>query len=298
MAMKNDTYVARSPWGSVSAMLKRRIVGWVVSTQSRHRLSRFVVLPGDVVSDEIIATGLYEETVLAALFESFLVPRLPDFREGVAVDVGANIGNHSLFLQRYFASVVAFEPNPDAVALLRCNVALSAVGSIEVIPFGLGDREATLEFHQDEQGNLGGSGFGFAGVVGGKHRECRICRGDDILTTTLLHGRKISLIKLDVEGAEFAALQGLTRVLREHRPLILFELHRAGGDSGGRAIFSLLRDLGYGSFFALDEAAALRPGRWRKLAYRLLFGERVVFLQLDTPLDRFYQLIAALPSDL
>lgn len=295
--MNNEIYLGRTPWQTMMAMTKRRLLRWIVRSQSRGRHARFAVLPGDVVSDEIIVTGLYEEVVLTALFERFLSRELAVFRTGVAVDVGANIGNHSLYLQRHFARVIAFEPNPDALAILRCNVALSGEGRIEVISVGLGDRDATLEFHQDSRGNLGGSGFGFAGVTGGNRRECRVCRGDDVLSPALLGGKRIALIKLDIEGAEFAALRGLGDTIRNHRPVILFESHRAGGDSGGRAIFGLLRGLGYRDFFAVDEAAALRPGRWGKLAHRLLYGEQIVFQRIAAPLDRFYQMIAALPGD-
>ncbi len=287
----------RSRWQSLGLMLRRRVFGWVLRGRSKHRVWPFVVMPGDVVSDEIIVAGLYEEAVLVPLFDQLLAPLASVFKAGTAVDVGGNIGNHTLFFAKHFRQVIAFEPNPVALAVLRCNVALSnAEHRVTVVPCGLSDKQETLTFRQNQSGNLGGSGFAFAGLAeAGQEIKCDVRRGDDILTSDMTGG-KVDLIKLDIEGAEFAAMRGLQGIIARDKPTLLFESHRAAGPSGSQAIFAFLRGLGYASFVAVDEVGAHGDRAWRKLLRRLMVGEQVQFVPIDQPEDRFYQLIVARPS--
>jgi FkbM family methyltransferase len=256
-----------------------------------------VVIPGDVVSDEIIVAGLYEETVLVPLFRRFLVPWASNFTKGVALDVGANIGNHAMYFLRHFAKVIAFEPNPVALAVLRCNVVLAdAETRVQVMPFGLGVRAETLNFRHDQAGNLGGSGFEAAGAREGCLIACEMRRGDDLLSTVLKDDDSVAMIKLDIEGGEFAALQGLRSTIVRHKPVILFESHRATGQGGSLEIFTYLRSLGYCAFYAVEEMGIEGAGPLRRLASRIVRGERMGWNAITHPRNRFYQLIAALPD--
>ena len=290
-------FQARSRTRSIGLMLRRRVLRWLLSYRTSERHMPFVVVPGDVVSDEIIVAGLYEEAVLVPLFQRFLVPWISNFSKGVALDVGANIGNHAIYFSRYFAKVVAFEPNPVALAILRCNVALvEGESRVRVMPFGLGDRAETLNFRHDQAGNLGRSGFEATGAIGGRLIACEMRRGDDLLSTVLGAGDSVSLIKLDIEGGELAALQGLQSTIARYMPVILFESHRATGQGGALDVFDYLRSLGYCAFYAIEEVGTEGAGPVRRLASRIVRGERMRWNAITRPRDRFYQLIAALPD--
>lgn len=284
----------RSPWQSLRLMLARRLLRWLLTGRSTQRHPRFAVLPGDTVSEEVLVAGLYEETLLLPLFNHLLAGRRADFSQQVAVDVGANIGNHSLFLARHFARVVAFEPNPDTLAMLTCNVALALpAGRVEVVPVGLGDRNGEFSFLQNESGNLGGSGFEFAGVRGGREVVCSLRRGDELLGPDRL-GARVGLIKLDVEGAELAALQGLRDTLQRDRPVLLFESNRPDGPQGGEALLAWLRSQGYQDFWSVEERGAGQPP-WRRLLRRLLRGEQIACQPVTRLQARPYSMLVALP---
>ena len=74
----------------------------------------------DHIGHKINLDGVYERNELDFLFE-WLATHSPDVFNGTAIDIGANIGNHSLYLSNYFEKVVSFEPHPRTFKLLEIN---------------------------------------------------------------------------------------------------------------------------------------------------------------------------------
>lgn len=86
-----------------------------------HRGARGVrmrLYPGQYIDERIYVDGIYEKRFL-----EFLRRRIP--RGGVMLDVGANIGNHALYLADLFDEVHCFEPSPKAADRLEENIGLS-----------------------------------------------------------------------------------------------------------------------------------------------------------------------------
>lgn len=236
------------------------------------------VVPSDAIGQAIFAHGLYEEDLLRALFDQVLHGRQSEFLEGIALDVGANVGNHSLHFAHYFERVIAFEPNPPVAKIFEANVALNDLANVTLIPVGLSDEERDLTFMQNDRGNLGGSGFCETAPAGGvgRHRLLPVRRGDQQLEAIALD-RPVRLIKLDVEGHELAALRGLERTIEQHGPIVLFESHRTAGEAGGGAIVEWLAKRGYTHVYSIGPRWVLPPifsGPLIKLAslFGLLFG--------------------------
>lgn len=202
--------------------------------RTSHGELRMLVLDrGDSVQGEHAHGRLYEPDELAMLERHF--------RGGLVVDVGANVGNHSLALALMpgTTGVIAFEPNPQAFAILRFNVAINGLEDrIETHRRALSDRQGEACLRQPNS-NLGGSSLeetmpSRAGLVA-EHR-CQLVLGSDWLPDP------VALIKIDVEGHELSCLQGLLPVLQRDRPLLFVEVT----DQHRQPLLELLQPLGYG----------------------------------------------------
>ena len=249
-------------------------------------------LPGDDIGDSIISNGWYEDAVLSAIFNGLLSDQSASFSNSIAIDVGANIGNHSLWLSKSFAHVVAFEPNPICAHVFEANMLVNAAENVRLFRLGLSDSPGTLPFHLNTTGNLGNSGFTPA-LAENSDRTLfvDVVTGDSVLDAAIIQGRDVRLVKLDVEGHELAALKGMIMTIRRFRPIIMFESHGANGPGGSDEIVDLLAGEGYRYFYVLERDRAFIRSRALKALRRLMFGEKVIAMQVDRPEDRHYSLI-------
>lgn len=76
----------------------------------------------DTISVSIHLDGQYERFDLELLAREVLL-RLNSAHQ--ALDIGANIGKHSVFFARFFKRVVSFEPHPRTFKLLDVNAELA-----------------------------------------------------------------------------------------------------------------------------------------------------------------------------
>ncbi len=176
---------------------------------------KFELYPGELIDYYIYTEGLFEKRFL------LLVEELFKGASGAALDIGANIGNHTLFLSRVFGEVHAFEPNPAMIARLDANIAANDASHVRVHPFGLSDKNEFLHFAAATNKNAGSSRFVKNGA--NSMQKLEVKRGDDILKT--LGIAKIDFIKIDVEGFEVPALNGLAETIAAHQPAVAFEFH-------------------------------------------------------------------------
>jgi FkbM family methyltransferase len=141
----------------------------------------------------------------------------------VFVDVGANVGQHSLFMSKFCSQVHAFEPYVPVRQQLETKIAANNVKNIVVHEVGLGEAHQELDFFAPTGRNLGTGSFVPTNVAG--NRECserlEVVNGDNYFDHLQLD--KIDLIKIDVEGFEKSVLLGLTNTLRKHRPTVVLE---------------------------------------------------------------------------
>lgn len=193
-----------------------------------------------VISRRIRREGIWEpyET---ALLRAFLKPG------DVFVDVGANIGYFAVIAADAVGArgrVIAFEPDPDNYRLLRHNARLNGFEHrIETVCAGLSDGAGESALYLSED-NLGDHRI-FAGGDGRRSVPVRLYRGCDFLAS---RPRRLDLVKIDTQGAEYRVLAGLLplfsalprppRMLVELTP---FDLRGAG--SSGRALIEMLARL-------------------------------------------------------
>lgn len=138
----------------------------------------------------------------------------------VFVDIGANAGNHVLFMATIAAEVHAFEPYERVRKQMEDNLMLNGLRNVRIYPFGLSDKDAVMPFYAAPDSNLGAASFVAEHKSDNYYLgDMELKRGDD-----LLQGIKVDIIKADIEGFEKFALQGLQETLKRNRPLVVMEL--------------------------------------------------------------------------
>lgn len=175
-------------------------------------------LPQDEYISNVIAESrkFYEQDLLEELFDLPLPP-------GVVIDVGANIGNHTLFFSKVMhRRVVAFEPFAPAARYLEASVDDNGVSSlVELRRCGLSDsfRWSHLDIDPENWGRTrmreqssGATPLDSEAVLFGPL--------DALIPAEL----PVALVKIDVEGSEAAVLEGMRDTLSRHRPALSIEL--------------------------------------------------------------------------
>ncbi len=202
------------------------------------------VSPGDFeISRSLLTQGVYEPHVTDAL--------RPLLQPGMTfLDLGANIGYFSLLAASLVGQggrVLAFEPNAYNVSLLSLSARANGFEQLEIFPFAVAERATTFIFD-----NVGGSNGMISEIPAG-------AAADDLFNRTLVRSVRLDellgdldqldVVKIDIEGAEYRALQGARQLLERHHPIILSEFSPPGlqNVSGvpGEAYLQLLLGLGY-----------------------------------------------------
>jgi FkbM family methyltransferase len=178
----------------------------------------------NLIDIQIRLYGAYERPVLFAM-RDVLAERRPD-GDGVAVDVGANVGTHTLFLANHAETVHAFEPWPTVLKRLVATIEGNELKNVVVHPVGLAAEQGSLPFHVPPGFNLGWGSF--SDTYAGQNYESDVIqlplvRGDDYLIDKQVE--RIDVVKIDIEGYERPALEGMSKVLERDRPAVFFELN-------------------------------------------------------------------------
>lgn len=253
----------------------------------------------DSISSEIMVFGRFEKSLLDVTFSG--LSRFSEiFARSVALDIGANIGNHALYFAPQFKEVYAIEANPRTFALLALNAAHPGVANVTALQAAIGERRQKLTFaeHRNEVGRSGiiGATNKFSDVLRdqpGRTFEIETENGDEFLASRV-NGR-ISLVKIDVEGFEASVIRGLAATIRAHRPIILLEQLANEIENGTSDAIELLRRYGYDEFYHAESAIAIKQ-RHLRLLYKLLCGDRLSLKPLDVLKSTHYPLIVCCAS--
>ena len=215
---------------------------------------RFWLRPADRTASAAFWSGTYEDWWVSMLAD-LLAPGM------TVVDAGANVGLIGLRLAARLRAlgagkVVFVEPIPANVLLLRASIALNQLRDhCTVLDVGLGDAACAVTFFAEGGARRSGN----AGLCAPAERTGRLTKVrvqlrplDDLLSE--LGEPRISLLKVDVEGSELAALRGAVHAIDAGRPLIFGEFYtdqmaREGSDFID--VMRLLAPLGYRSFVAI-----------------------------------------------
>ncbi|MCR8844812.1 FkbM family methyltransferase [Paenibacillus sp. SC116] len=180
--------------------------------------------------------------LLANTRQFYELPMLEDIRrrlpaQSVVVDVGANIGNHSLFFGKICNTqkVYSFEPYLPTYQILEKNIQLNQIEHV-VVPYllALGSSRANANVNVVNDSNMG-----MNRIVESVDGEILIDTLDSVIynRTTRIH-----MIKIDVEGMGIEVLKGAAKIIKRDNPLIYIE---AETDKELIEINDLLSPVGY-----------------------------------------------------
>jgi FkbM family methyltransferase len=135
-------------------------------------------------------------------------------RKSVVWDIGANVGLYSLVASRKAMRVIAVEPMLENVSYLERHISLNGIRNIEVLVAAVGRECGRRSF-------CGGDNRSTGHLAPGRLEV-------DVVTLDSMCAKfgTPDVIKMDVEGAEYMALQGAERCLTGN-PLIFLATHSA-----------------------------------------------------------------------
>jgi FkbM family methyltransferase len=205
-----------------------------------------------------------EESGEGLLFDSYEPATTFVFKRIVTDgDVVADVGSHWGYFTLLAATlcgetgrVIAFEPHPRNVAILTKNVHANSLGNVDIVPKAVSDREGLANLFLSRAS----SGNSLISVPPGA--ELSPGQGDQLAVQTVTLDRffastcrKPKLVKIDVEGAELAALDGMRTLIRETKELVLIvELNPYYfPGAAGEAFLRRLADEGFG-LAVIDDA--------------------------------------------
>jgi FkbM family methyltransferase len=182
------------------------------------------------VDRELLFYGRYERDQIEVLTSAML-------RHGcdMFLDVGANIGLYSLVAatRRLAGEVIAFEPDARSLGALHANLMINGVADVvEVRPIALSDHDGVVRFTPDPGTSTCRSRVSADGTVSVPCAK---------LDTLLSKSGKRLFFKIDIEGHELSALDGMRHVLEHNRCFLQIESFAANAP----ALEALMRKLGY-----------------------------------------------------
>ena len=151
--------------------------------------------------------------------------------DGWFIDIGANIGTHTIPISKICERVLAFEPDAENFDILGKNVAglCASKQNVTVSRLALGDMNGECSTNFD---------YGKTTIVEGN--EVKMAPLD------VLGLPKINVVKIDVEGKELSVLVGMRNILTNAKPDLLIEMQ---DESTYADTFDFLKSVNYNMFW-------------------------------------------------
>lgn len=201
---------------------------WELTNGVKFYLPNF---PYDLISKHIVFCNNFFEFEILNSLDKYI----PE--NAVILDIGANIGNHSVYwASRGAKRIHSFEPMIHTYNNLVKNININEIDKV-VIPYnvGLGDVKSSGEIAKNYSTNIGGTQIKESKVSG--RFSIKIEKLDDID----LKEEKIDFVKIDVEFFEPKTLVGMIETIKKYKPVIFIEVFK----QNRRFVKKFLANLGY-----------------------------------------------------
>lgn len=168
----------------------------------------------------------------------------------VCLDVGANVGSHTMVMARAVGPagrVISMEPHPAICRRLLENVSLNRMEQVTVVQAAFSDRDGTADFFgfSEDAFHQGISSL-LPDVEANRKMTVRTICGPTLLREQGI--TRCDLIKIDAEGVESVVLTQLAGLIQAFRPAIICEYRKAHWEKFGHSLeaeVERLRGLNY-----------------------------------------------------
>lgn len=175
-------------------------------------------LAGDVLQERLFFSGRHDE----AGVERWLAAHQEELRGATVFDIGGHVGYWAMQLAAAVGEtgrVLAFEPQPELAAAIGLAAGWNGLPWLEVVAAAVAARPGELTLSRPpDRGRTS-----FAAVQ--DSRESFLVPTLQLDLFCRERGIWPDLLKIDIEGAEWLALQGMEALLAERRPRLLLEVH-------------------------------------------------------------------------
>ncbi len=282
--------------GTLKKILLHRRLKKSASAHLRENRKKLVVFSFDHIGNSINVFGVHEKVYLDFLFQWLSKKHKALIEKTCALDIGANIGNHSLYFSDYFKNVYSFEPHPRTFGVLKLNAELS--NNIQAYCMGLSSKEGSAELFVN-QANMGSNSLV---VSSGETIHIKLDTLDHVAEGW--NEQEVGMMKIDVEGHELDVLIGATETIKKHQPIILFEQHSTDFKNGESEVVNKLNELGYKKFAIINHSPNLSnkiPKLLRQgltVLGRLILGSTMELRMVESITPGNYTFIVALPDNI
>ncbi|MEL7471048.1 MAG: FkbM family methyltransferase [Pseudomonadota bacterium] len=173
----------------------------------------------DALTDNIQRYMMEKRTFWEFRLLDKALPRLRECKR--AVDVGANIGNHSVYMGLIagIEDITCFEPQRYVYRLLKRNLEANGLDRIKAVNAAVGSRVGGADMVLHRNTSFHGTAY-------------RESTEGEVPVTTLDESfpDEVDFIKIDVEGMQMSVLEGAVETLKKSKPTLWMELRRNHGE--------------------------------------------------------------------
>lgn len=163
------------------------------------------------------------------------------------LDIGANVGHHSLFISNHAEKVICLEPFPTFFNLIEEKISINNVNNIFAYNVGFSNKKEKLIYYApaENQSNKGTGSFvkDYNSELGPSHL-IDLISGDEFIKHH--HIKDIDFVKIDVEGFEKEVLEGMSALLKASTPVIFMEFSKFTANKIGS--FSQLKQIFHNNY--------------------------------------------------
>jgi FkbM family methyltransferase len=251
-----------------------------------------VLINKDFLSTNILFFNTYERFILKELVSFLNIFFSEDLKNKVVLDIGANLGNHTLYLSEFFKKVVAIEPNPMVFKVLKLNC--EDHKNIEAYRIAISDKSQTSIFIS-HKANLANGGLKHlqpdfkqtslhALSASGRFDQYSV-ESIKLDTFLRLYKLKPDVIKIDVEGAELNVLKGASSYLVNNSPVIVMELaFESFGTDKRNQLLDQLSKYGYTQYYVFRHK--IDVGEFQSISHTAVSLLKNIFLKNLVVLER------------